>query len=127
MEIARLDHLVLTVANIDRTCEFYETVLGMRRVEFGDGRTALRFGDQKLNLHQLGNEIRPNARHSGAGTADLCFVTTTPIEEVVSLLQANSIDIELGPGPQVGALGPIRSVYIRDPDGNLIELSNYDS
>lgn len=127
MEIARLDHLVLTVADIDRTCEFYENILGMRRMRFGDGRTALRFGNQKLNLHQLGNEIFPNARNAGVGTADLCFIAATPIEDVVATLEANNIEIELGPAPKDGAIGPIRSVYIRDPDANLIEISNYES
>jgi catechol 2,3-dioxygenase-like lactoylglutathione lyase family enzyme len=125
MNVARLDHLVLTVADVDRTCEFYESVLGMRRITFGDGRTAMRFGDQKLNLHQHGNEVFPNARHAAPGTADLCFILETPIEQVVAELEAAGVPIELGPAEKDGALGPITSVYIRDPDENLIELSNY--
>jgi len=125
MKVARLDHLVLTVADVDRTCAFYESVLGMQRITFGEGRTALRFGNQKLNLHQNGNEVFPNARHAAPGTADLCFIVETTIEQVVAELNAAGVPIELGPAEKDGALGSITSVYIRDPDENLIELSNY--
>ena len=120
-----LDHLVLTVASIDLTCTFYRDVLGCEIVTFGAGRKALKFGEQKFNLHQLGHEFEPKAKTPRAGSADLCLITQEGIEEVVTHLRAAGVDIEEGPVTRTGANGPILSVYIRDPDGNLIELSNY--
>ena len=125
MRIDHLDHLVLTVADMDATCAFYERVLGMEAVAFGDGRRALAFGAQKINLHQAGHEFEPKAKRPTPGSADLCFITPTLIHEVVDSLQANGVDIVEGPSRKTGALGPIESVYFRDPDGNLIEVSNY--
>jgi uncharacterized protein (DUF952 family)/catechol 2,3-dioxygenase-like lactoylglutathione lyase family enzyme len=122
--IDRLDHLVLTVADIDATCRFYTDVLGMRVERFGEGRTALRFGFQKINLHQRGAEIDPHAAHPLPGSADLCLLTLTPMSTVAAHLQANSVDIVTGPVRRTGAIGPIESIYFRDPDGNLIEVSN---
>ena len=125
MKIARLDHLVLTVADIDRTCAFYTKVLGMVIVTFGEGRTALRFGQQKINLHPADNIPGLVADNPTAGSGDLCFITETPLAEVVAHLQQCGIPIVAGPGPRAGAIGTIQSVYIRDPDQNLIEVSNY--
>ncbi|MDD9875921.1 MAG: VOC family protein [Magnetovibrio sp.] len=124
--IDRLDHMVLTVADIDATCEFYGRVLGMERVTFAGGRTALSFGRQKINLHPAGNEYDPCAQNPKAGSGDLCLITETPIAEVEAHLAASGVEVILGPTPKTGATGPITSVYFRDPDGNLVEVSNYD-
>lgn len=123
--IDRLDHLVLTVNDIETTCNFYQDVLGMRREDFGEGRVALHFGNQKINLHPNPSPIDIKAAVSTPGSADLCFITETPIEIVKAELQDLAIPIEAGPVARVGALGPMTSVYFRDPDGNLIEVSNY--
>lgn len=125
MQIDRLDHLVLTVADIDATCAFYERILGMEAVTFGEGRRALAFGMQKINLHQAGSEFEPKALRPTPGSGDLCFITTTLIHDVLDHLRANGVEIVAGPARKTGALGAIESVYFRDPDGNLIEVSNY--
>jgi catechol 2,3-dioxygenase-like lactoylglutathione lyase family enzyme len=125
VRIASLDHLVLTVADIDRTVAFYEK-LGMRREAFGDRRLALRFGGQKTNLHQLGAELSPNAAAATPGSADLCFLVAAPIGEVQEALAAAGIEVELGPVRRTGATAALTSLYIRDPDGNLVELSSPD-
>jgi catechol 2,3-dioxygenase-like lactoylglutathione lyase family enzyme len=125
MQIARLDHLVLTVADIAKTCDFYTKVLGMEVATFGEGRTALRFGQQKINLHQADAIPGLVADKPIMGSGDLCFITETPIAEVVSHLKTCGVPIIAGPGPRAGALGTIQSVYIRDPDQNLVEISNY--
>ncbi|MGN7170738.1 VOC family protein [Paenibacillus cellulositrophicus] len=127
MNINRLDHLVLTVSNIDQTCEFYSRVLGMQTVTFGEGRKALHFGQQKINLHEAGKEFEPKAKTPMPGTADLCFITDDPIPDVIRHLEYCNVMIEEGPVLRTGALGSITSVYLRDPDGNLIEISNYES
>ena len=127
MNIDRLDHLVLTVADIERTCHFYQRVLGFEVASFRGGRKALAFGRQKINLHQLGHEFEPKALRPTAGSGDLCFIATTALEQVIEHLRVEGIAIEEGPVERTGALGPIRSVYIRDPDRNLIEISNYIS
>lgn len=124
MRIDRLDHLVLTVADIGRTCAFYRDVLGFEEVTFGQGRKALAFGSQKINLHQAGREFEPKALAPTPGSADLCFIAATPLEDVVRELAAAGVAIEEGPVQRTGATGPIRSVYVRDPDRNLIEISN---
>ncbi|HEX6467867.1 MAG TPA: VOC family protein [Streptosporangiaceae bacterium] len=123
--LERLDHIVLTVADIDRTVDFYTRVLGMRAVTFGDGRRALRFGAQKINLHRAGHEFEPKAARPTAGSADFCMVSATPIDEVARHLEACGVPVEDGPVPRTGAQGPITSVYFRDPDGNLLEVSTY--
>lgn len=125
MQIERLDHLVLTVANIATTCAWYRRVLGMEVVTFAGGRTALAWGQQKINLHQHGHEFEPKASHPLPGSADLCFITGTPLNDVVAHLQANGVPIIEGPLQRTGALGAMVSLYVRDPDGNLIEVSNY--
>jgi catechol 2,3-dioxygenase-like lactoylglutathione lyase family enzyme len=121
--IKSLDHLVLTVADIDRTIAFYTTVLGMREVQFGDGRIALQFGTQKINLHLSGKEFAPHACRPGPGSADLCFLIDTDLDTTMQHLDAHNIPIELGPVMRTGAMGDIESLYIRDPDGNLLELA----
>jgi catechol 2,3-dioxygenase-like lactoylglutathione lyase family enzyme len=125
MQIERLDHLVLTVADIPRTCEFYTRVLGMEVVTFGEGRTALRFGQQKINLHPADNIPGLVADKPTPGSGDLCFITKVPLAEVTAHLEQCSVPIVAGPGPRAGAVGTIQSVYIRDPDQNLVEISNY--
>jgi catechol 2,3-dioxygenase-like lactoylglutathione lyase family enzyme len=122
MSIRAIDHLVLTVADIDATVEFYER-LGMRREIFGEGRVALHFGDQKLNLHLAGAEIAPHAREPTPGSADLCFLIGGRLSDLEAALADAGLPIELGPVERTGAQGPIRSLYVRDPDGNLVELS----
>jgi catechol 2,3-dioxygenase-like lactoylglutathione lyase family enzyme len=122
--IDHLDHLVLTVADIDATVAFYKSALGMELVTFGN-RKALRFGEQKINLHQAGKEFEPKAKHPTPGSGDLCFITKAPLEDVISHLKATRCAIELGPVERAGAVGDMRSIYIRDPDFNLIEISNY--
>ena len=125
MRIDRLDHLVLTVTDLDATIEFYAGVLGMTDTVFGDGRHALAFGASKINLHQAGHEFEPKALHPQPGSADLCFVVEEPIEEILEILTSAGVSIEEGPVDRTGATGPIHSLYVRDPDQNLIELSNY--
>ena len=127
MKIDSLDHLVLTVASINSTCAFYARVLGMEVVTFGAGRKALVFGAQKINLHEHGNEFEPKASSPTPGSADLCFITSLPIAEVASHLASCWIAIVEGPVQRTGARGAILSVYVRDPDLNLIEISNYIS
>ncbi len=125
MNIERLDHFVLTVADIQRTVQFYTSILGMQAKTFGEGRVALHYGQQKINLHLKGHEIEPKAQHAICGSADLCFITSTPIESVLRELQEKQVDIIDGIVPRTGALGSIQSIYFRDPDGNLIEVSAY--
>lgn len=126
MQIERLDHLVLTVRDVEATVTFYAQVLGMKPVTFGNGRRALSFGQQKLNLHPADAPFKPHAAHPTTGSADLCLISTTSISVVVDHLKGKGIAIEEGPVSRTGALGPITSVYFRDPDENLIEVSCYD-
>ncbi len=123
--IKKLDHFVLTVKDIKKTIYFYTVILGMQKETFGEGRIVLRFGQQKINLHQAGHEFEPKAKQPLPGSADLCFITEEKIESVIHHLQKHNTEIEEGPVKRTGAVGPIVSVYIRDPDYNLIELSNY--
>jgi catechol 2,3-dioxygenase-like lactoylglutathione lyase family enzyme len=122
--IDRIDHFVLTVKDIDASCSFYERALGMRRVDF-DGRVALHFGGQKINLHLAGHEFEPKAKNATPGSGDFCLISATPLDAVISHLKSRGVVIELGPVPKTGAQGKMRSVYFRDPDGNLVEVSNY--
>ncbi len=124
MQITQLDHLVLTVQDVSATCEFYSRVLGMEVVTFAPGRTALQFGSQKINLHQKGNEFEPKAQHPTPGSADLCLLTVTPIVAVIEHLRACQVPLLLGPVERTGATNRLISVYFRDPDGNLLEVSN---
>jgi catechol 2,3-dioxygenase-like lactoylglutathione lyase family enzyme len=125
MKISRLDHLVLTVADLDATIRFYTRVLGMQEQTFRGGRKALLFGRTKINLHQYGHEFEPKAHRPTPGSADICLIVDDPLDAVVAELKESGITVVEGPIERTGALGPIRSVYLRDPDDNLIELSNY--
>jgi catechol 2,3-dioxygenase-like lactoylglutathione lyase family enzyme len=124
MRLRSLDHLVLTVADIEKSCRFYVEVLGMTREEFGNGRIALKFGAQKINLHPAAAPFAPHAALPTAGSADLCFLSDTPLERVAAELAAAGVQVIEGPVERTGATGPLRSLYCRDPDGNLIEVSN---
>ncbi len=121
--IAALDHLVLTVADIEATVAFYCGVLGMERVAFGEGRLALAFGSQKINLHRAGHEYEPKAARPVPGSGDLCFLLSVGLDDMRARLREAGIAVEQGPVDRTGATGPLRSLYVRDPDGNLIELS----
>lgn len=125
MVIRKIDHLVLTVADIDETIKFYTEVLGFNTVTFGDNRKALTFGHQKINLHQRGKEIEPKAQHPTPGSADLCFIADIDLKKVMQELKEKNIEILEGIVDRTGAMGNIKSVYFRDPDQNLIEVSNY--
>lgn len=124
--ITALDHLVLTVRDIGQTLDFYTKILGMQEISFGDNRKALQFGVQKINLHEQGKEILPNAKNANVGTADLCLLTDTPLTQVIDILNKNGVAVlEGGIVKRTGAVGVIHSVYCYDPDGNLIEISSY--
>lgn len=127
MKVEAIDHIVLTVEDIEATCAFYSRVLGMQVTSFKGGRKALCFGKQKINLHQYGHEFEPKAGKPVPGSADLCLVTSVPISEVIEHLKRHDVKLLEGPVPRTGAVGPIISVYFRDPDDNLIEVSNYES
>ena len=124
MTLEKLDHLVLPVSDIDAIAMFYTTYLGMEKRVFGENRVALHFGDQKINLHPAGWDYEPKARVSIAGSADLCFIVSERVESLQAKLVHLGVEIIEGPVARTGATGPLRSIYIRDPDGNLIELSN---
>ncbi|TRZ01028.1 hypothetical protein DNTS_034920 [Danionella cerebrum] len=123
--ISHLDHLVLTVRDLNKTTSFYSKVLGMEVVTFKGNRKALSFGEQKFNLHQVGKEFEPKAKTPTPGSADLCLITKTPLTTVAAHLKDCGVNIEEGPVDRTGAVGPISSIYFRDPDDNLIEVSNY--
>jgi catechol 2,3-dioxygenase-like lactoylglutathione lyase family enzyme len=125
VKISRLDHLVLTVSDLDATIDFYTRALGMEAVTFGAGRRALAFGASKINLHEAGREFEPKAELPTPGSGDLCFIVDEPIAVVMARLSKDGVAFEEGPVERTGATGPIISCYLRDPDGNLIELSNY--
>ncbi len=126
MKIERIDHFVLTVRDLDATCDFYLRVLGMQLVTFGGDRKALKFSNQKINLHQVGKEFEPKALNATPGSADICFITTTPLGQVIDFMILSGIDLlEQKTVSRTGAMGNIESIYLRDPDGNLIEISNY--
>lgn len=124
MEIEGLDHLVLTVADVDASVAFYCRVLGFEAVTFGGGRRALAFGGQKINLHPAGREFEPKAARPTPGSADLCFIARQPLERILEHLAIHGVAVEAGPVERTGACSPIRSLYFRDPDGNLIEVAN---
>ena len=123
--INRLDHLVLTVKDINKTVEFYNKVLGMQKEIFKDSRIALKYGNQKINLHELGHEFEPKAFNVKEGSSDLCFIIDIPVEDAKTYIESLGIEIIEGIVKRTGATGEIHSLYIRDPDMNLIELSNY--
>ncbi|WP_455222034.1 VOC family protein [Kaarinaea lacus] len=125
--IDRIDHIVMTVRDIEATARFYCDALGMTRVTFGEDRTALMFGNQKINLHPIINSITPTATQPTPGALDICLITESPITKVIDDLRRKHIDIELGPVQRQGAQGNMTSVYLRDPDGNLVEIGHYDN
>jgi catechol 2,3-dioxygenase-like lactoylglutathione lyase family enzyme len=127
MKVDNLDHLVLTVKDIGATCEFYTKVLGMETVTFGDNRKALSFGSQKINLQQLGRESTLRAQKPTPGSADICFITSVPLSDVIAHVNSCGVELIGGPVERNGARGLMMSVYFRDPDMNLIEVSNYVS
>jgi catechol 2,3-dioxygenase-like lactoylglutathione lyase family enzyme len=125
MKVRRLDHLVLTVVSLEATVDFYTLALGMRVRAFDGGRLALRFGDQQINLHEVGHEREPRARVARPGTGDLCFVVEGELDAWLAHLEELGVPVVEGPVRRTGALGPMTSVYVRDPDGNLVEISSY--
>ena len=124
MYLSQLDHLVLTVRDINTSVEFYTNILGMEKIVFGKNRIALKFGQQKINLHEYKNEFEPKSLLPTPGSADLCFITETDINAVINELEDAGVEIETGPVERTGATGKINSIYIRDPDKNLLEIAN---
>ena len=124
--VDRIDHMVLTVADIEATCDFYGRVLGMDKIVFAGGRVALGFGAQKINLHPAGNEYEPKAKNPVPGSADFCLISKTPLDDVIVHLGDCGVPIIEGPVPKTGAAGALTSVDFRAPDDNLVEVSNYD-
>ena len=124
MKVSKLDHFIITANNLEKTIDFYSRILGMEQQTYSDGRKALIFGDQKINLHEAGKEFKPHAQNPLPGSADLCFITRTPMQQVISHLTTCNVSIIEGPLEKSGASGPLLSIYIRDPDNNLIEIAN---
>jgi catechol 2,3-dioxygenase-like lactoylglutathione lyase family enzyme len=124
MKISKIDHLVLTVTDMEKTVSFYGSVLGMEKEVFADGRVALKCGSQKINLHERGKEFEPKAHNPTPGSADLCLITQTPLDDAMAHVRHCGVEIIEGPVERTGANGPIRSFYFRDPDDNLIEVAN---
>ena len=124
MKISKIDHLVLTVKDLKKTTSFYVSVMGMKKDVLANGRVTLKYGSQKINLHELGKEFEPKAKKPTPGSADLCFITQTPLNEAMAHVKRCGIEIIEGPVERTGANGPIRSFYFRDPDLNLIEVAN---
>ena len=122
--IDRIDHVVMTVRDIEATCDFYSRVLGMPVITFAENRRALACGDNKINLHEYGKEFEPKAAQPTPGAIDICLTTSVPLNEVIDHIRACGVTIEVGPVERIGARGQLLSVYLRDPDGNLIEISN---
>jgi catechol 2,3-dioxygenase-like lactoylglutathione lyase family enzyme len=125
LAIERFDHLVLTVSDVAATCEFYQRVLGLEVVTFGQARTALSFGSNKINLHQAGKEFALKAHRPTPGSADFCLIARVPLDDIIARLRAQNVPIVEGPIERIGALGPMQSVYFRDPDLNLVEVATY--
>ncbi|AFY53784.1 lactoylglutathione lyase-like lyase [Rivularia sp. PCC 7116] len=123
--ISRIDHLVLTVSDIEATCNFYSRVLGMEVATFGENRKSLKFGEQKINLHQVGKEFEPKALYPKSGSADICFISSKPLSQIKKHIISSGVDILAGPVNRTGATGTIESIYLQDLDGNLLEISNY--
>ena len=126
MQIECIDHLVLTVQNIQASCDFYTKILGMKAVAFKGGRQAVVFGNQKINFHESGKEFDPKALRPIPGSADICFVARDPLTKIISHLDDCDVKIIEGPVERTGAMGPMTSIYIRDPDQNLIEVAIYN-
>ena len=125
--ISRIDHFVITVRSVEATCAFYTSCLDFERVDSEHGPTALRFGQQKINVHQADRTFEPKAQRPTPGSADFCLIADVPLADVMRRLAAHGVTVEVGPVDREGALGRMRSVYFRDPDGNLVEVSSYES
>lgn len=125
MKIARVDHFVITVCDLEKTCDFYHRVLGMAVKHEKDRPTSLHFGEQKINVHQRGREFSPRSHLPTVGSADFCLITDVPLSKAIAHIEAAGVKIEIGPVPRAGAVGKISSIYFRDPDMNLIEVANY--
>ncbi len=125
LQLDHLDHLVLTVGDIEVSCKFYSTILGMKLITFGDNRKALIFGQQKINLHQYQHEFEPKAKTPTPGSADICLITKQPLADWIDHFKRHDITLIEGPVPRTGAIGSLQSIYLYDPDGNLIEISVY--
>jgi len=125
MMIAGIDHFVLTVRSVEATCAFYQRVLGLQRLDEPNRPTALLFGSQKINVHEVERTFEPKARAPTPGSGDFCLVAARPLAEILASLEANGVAIEVGPVERIGARGKMMSVYFRDPDGNLVEVSEY--
>jgi len=125
INVTHIDHLVLTVTDMETTCRFYREVLGMTLIEYGNNRKALGFGAQKINLHAKDDNIQPAADKPTPGAMDLCFISDSPIQEIIAQLEQQNISLIAGPVTRHGAQGAMESVYIRDPDNNLIEIAHY--
>ncbi|MER8437589.1 VOC family protein [Mesorhizobium sp. M1312] len=123
--IAGIDHFVLTVRSVEDTCAFYQRVLGFRRLDEPDRPTALLFGTQKINVHEAGHTFEPKAKAPTPGSADFCLIAARPLWEICASLAANGVAVEVGAVERIGARGPMMSIYFRDPDGNLVEVSEY--
>jgi catechol 2,3-dioxygenase-like lactoylglutathione lyase family enzyme len=123
--IDHIDHIVLTTRDLDGCVRFYSEVLGMKLEKFAQGRLALKFGKQKINLHEWGKEFEPRAHVAAPGTLDLCFIASVSLEKIIQRLGEKKIPILEGPVAKTGAQGPMQSVYVRDPDLNLVEISVY--
>jgi catechol 2,3-dioxygenase-like lactoylglutathione lyase family enzyme len=126
MMIERFDHIVLTVRSLETTLSFYERVRDFRRELRPGAPVALKFGRQKINVHESERTFEPKAARPASGSADFCLIASRPVAEIIAHLKAQSVAIELGPVPREGALGKMTSVYFRDPDGNLVEVARYD-
>lgn len=125
MRLEGLDHIVLTVADVERTCHFYGELLGLEILRYAHGRRAVLFGGQKISLHQHGREFEPHSREPTPGAVELCFIATEPVTQVADELERKGVDILLPPHPRTGARGALQSLFLYDPDGNLVEISNY--
>lgn len=126
VELDRLDHFALTVRDVEQTCAFYEKVLGMAREAFGEGRVALRFGRHRINLNPNPNDLLRKAAVPIPGSAEFCVVAVSPLSDIVAHLRACGVDLEHGPAETDGVEGLVRSIWFRDPDGNLVEVASYD-
>ena len=125
MKIKQLDHLVLTVKDIEVACDFYQRILGMKKEVFAGDRVALKFGQQKINLHEAGREFEPKAQVPMPGSADLCFVTEFSLQQAMQHVESCGVEILEGPVARTGAMGAVSSFYFRDPDSNLLEVCCY--
>ncbi len=124
IKISHIDHLVLTVKDIKASCDFYQNILGMKVISFAGNRKALQFGKQKFNLHEAGKEFEPKAKNPVPGAIDICLISDTPLKLILKKLEMLNIPVDDGPIIRTGARAPLNSIYIRDPDNNLIEISN---